>query len=583
MIDCIRNLRKIMNRAQKVRVLIIAVMMLIGAALETLSVSLIIPLITLMMDSGAMESNEIVIFVCDLLNLSDIKQLFLVVILGLIGVYILKNVFLYLMYYVQYRFTYNNQFSTSKVLMDTYLKRPYEFYLNSSTSVIMRIISSDVTNVFSLLITILQFFTEATVSIFLIITLLIVEPVMTVAITVLLLLVMLTVTKVVKPIMHKAGSDMQYNSAAMNKWLLQSVSGIKELKVANKEAYFAEQFQNYGSKTVESMKKNSLLSQLPRLTIETICICGMLGILAIMLASGKELSGMLPQIGAFATAAIRLLPSVNRMNSSLNTMAYLQPSLEKVVENIEEAMQEKEDVRTKKRQETCTKTPLPLEREVKMEKITYAYPNTKVKIFDQADMVIPVGQSVAVIGASGAGKTTIVDILLGLLPQQEGKVLADGVDIEERYYDWLMQVGYIPQLIYLLDDTILANVAFGWAEEDISEEAVWKALQDAQMKDFVENLPEGVYTMIGERGVRLSGGQRQRIGIARALYMDPKFLIFDEATSALDNETESAIMDSIQKLHGKKTMVIIAHRLGTIQHCDIIYKVVDGKLIQTTL
>ncbi len=221
---------------------------------------------------------------------------------------------------------------------------------------------------------------------------------------------------------------------------------------------------------------------------------------------------------------------------------------------------------------------LPVEKEIVLENITYAYPNTEKLIFDRAGMKIPVGSSVGIVGGSGSGKTTIVDILLGLLKVREGKISADGADIMEHYRGWLKNVGYIPQMIFLLDDDIRKNVAFGIPEEEIDEKKLWYALREAQLDEFVKSLPEGVHTGIGERGIRISGGQRQRIGIARALYHDPEVLILDEATSALDNDTEAAIMDSINRFQGRKTLVIIAHRLQTIEKCDMVYRVENGKI-----
>ena len=217
---------------------------------------------------------------------------------------------------------------------------------------------------------------------------------------------------------------------------------------------------------------------------------------------------------------------------------------------------------------------------VELSDITYSYPNAEHPVLEHANMVIPVGKSVGIVGSSGSGKTTAIDILLGLLSPQEGHVLVDGVDIQQDYSGWLSHLGYIPQMIFMLDDTIRANVAFGIPKENVAEEQVWRALEEAQLKDFVESLPEGLDTTIGERGVRLSGGQRQRIGIARVLYTDPELLIFDEATSALDNETEAAIMESINALHGKKTLVIIAHRLTTIEECDMVYRVENGDIVR---
>ena len=221
---------------------------------------------------------------------------------------------------------------------------------------------------------------------------------------------------------------------------------------------------------------------------------------------------------------------------------------------------------------------LPVTREVKLSDITYHYPNSDKLIFDHATVSFPIGRSIGIVGTSGAGKTTIIDILLGLLKLQGGSVLADDVNIQEHYREWLANVGYIPQMIFLLDADIRKNVAFGVPEEDIDDEKLWYALQEAQLDEFVRTLPEGVNTGIGERGIRLSGGQRQRIGIARALYNDPEVLILDEATSALDNDTEAAIMESINRLHGKKTLVIIAHRLQTIEKCDMVFRVESGKI-----
>jgi ABC-type multidrug transport system fused ATPase/permease subunit len=226
---------------------------------------------------------------------------------------------------------------------------------------------------------------------------------------------------------------------------------------------------------------------------------------------------------------------------------------------------------------------LHLEKEISLKDITFAYPDAEVNIFTDANMVVPKGKSVGIMGPSGAGKSTIVDVLLGLLHVKSGEVLCDGSNIFSNYDSWLAQIGYIPQSIYLVDESIRANIAFGIDEDQIDDNRIWEVMKEAQLADFVKSLPEGLDTRIGDRGVRLSGGQRQRIGIARALYHNPEILVFDEATSALDNETEAAVMEAINSFHGKKTMVIIAHRLNTIANCDIIYEVKDEKIHETSL
>lgn len=275
-----------------------------------------------------------------------------------------------------------------------------------------------------------------------------------------------------------------------------------------------------------------------------------------------------------AAAAFILLPSVNRINNQINSIAYFEPFFMGVSDNLQDEISgEKVDMTFA----TDEEEKLPIRESIELKNITYAYPNTDKLIFDHADLKIPVGASVGIVGTSGAGKSTVVDILLGLLEVREGTICADGKDVKLNYRKWLKNVGYIPQMIFMLDDTIRKNVAFGVPEDKIDEERLWAVLKEAQLDEFIKTLPEGLDTGIGERGIRLSGGQRQRIGIARALYNNPEVLILDEATSALDNDTEAAIMESINRLHGKKTLIIIAHRLQTIEKCDIVYRVENGK------
>ena len=283
---------------------------------------------------------------------------------------------------------------------------------------------------------------------------------------------------------------------------------------------------------------------------------------------------MMPVISAFALAAMRLMPCANRINNQLTSMAYFEPFFFGVSDNLQDEIS---DANVDMSFAKDTDKKLEIKEKIEIKDITYSYPNTDVLIFDKANMEIPIGSSVGIVGSSGAGKTTIVDVLLGLLEVKGGNIYADGVDVKDEYRAWLKNIGYIPQMIFMLDETIRKNVAFGIPDEKISEKRIWEVLEEAQLDTFVRGLPEGLDTSIGERGIRLSGGQRQRIGIARALYNDPEVLILDEATSALDNDTEAAIMESIDHFHGRKTLIIIAHRLQTIEKCDMIYRVEAGK------
>ena len=586
MVQIIKKISRLLNGQQKLRVIIIGIMMLIGAFLETLGVGLILPLVSSITMPDIIEKNKFAKMMCEIFDLHATRTFIIVVILALIFVYIFKNLYLFFEYYVQYRFICNNRFAVQSKLMNIYLHRPYEFFLNAESGEIVRVITDDTQNTFYLLSTVLSFFTEAVISVALVFTIIVVDPFMAFLVAAVLGGMMLLIGKLIKPVLKRAGVKYQQNAAKMNKWLLQAISGIKEVKVAEKEDYFLDQFSRYGKRAIDTEKKNQVLGTVPRLAIEAFGISAMLAVIAILMWRGREVDTMLPQLSAFAMAAVRLMPSVNRMSAALNSMSYQEPALDKMLEHLYVAEKwEKEHagetvVGVRDTSTASHGREMTLDRQVELSDITYSYPNAEQSVLEHANMVIPVGKSVGIVGASGSGKTTAIDILLGLLPPQEGQVLIDDIDIREDYDGWLAHLGYIPQMIFMLDDTIRANVAFGIPAKEVDDSQVWKALEEAQLKEFVQSLPDGLDTTIGERGVRLSGGQRQRIGIARALYTDPQLLIFDEATSALDNETEASIMESINALHGTKTLVIIAHRLTTIEECDMVYRVENGKIVK---
>ena len=507
---------------------------------------------------------------------------FMILILCLIILgFVLKNIFLYFQNVVQLRFVYTNQFETSQRMMINFMKRPYEYYLNADTSVIQRMITSDVNNMYGLILACLQLVSEVIIFVFLTVTLTSQAPQMILTIAALLVAVLLIIKCVLKPIMRQAGQENQDYYSGLYKWIEESVMGIKEIKIANKENYFITEYGKCGRGYVSAVQRYNIFNATPRLLIETVCMAGLILYLILMILSGADVTAMVPQIGAFSVAAMRLLPSANRINNYLTSISYFEPFFMGVSDNLQDEIHDENVVydesayRVKKDVEK-----LPVKKEIVLDDIVYRYPNSDVLIFDHAHMEVPVGKSVGIVGTSGAGKTTIVDIMLGLLRISEGSILADGVEVRDHYESWLKNIGYIPQNIFMVDSTIRKNVAFGCADDEIDDAKVWEALKKASLDEFVRGLPQGLDTGIGERGIRISGGQRQRIGIARALYEDPEVLVLDEATSALDNDTEAAIMESINSLHGHKTLVIIAHRLQTIEKCDIVYRVEDGRIVR---
>lgn len=576
----LNKLDVILNEQQKRRMKLLVVMMVLAAILETMSVSLILPIATVLTNPSSVEGDGIVAVLYRLFACDSVQQFAIIMLLAILTAFIAKNVFLFIQTKMQLDFVYDNQFETSRKMMINFMKRPYEYYLNAETAVIQRNITSDVNNMYAMVLSILQLMSEFVVCAFLGIYLFIQDAIMFLVIGGLLISLLLVIKVILKPIMIRAGKENQDYYAGLFKWINQAVTGIKEIKIANKESYFISEYAKCGDGYVQAVKKYSLYNNVPKLLIETVCIAGFVVYMLIAFAIGKDMESIIVSISAFAVAAIKLLPSANRINNQLTNIAYFEPFFYGASDNLQADISDKTivyDAGAYTGEETIEK--LPIHQEILLEDICYKYPNTEKYIFDHMDMRIPIGQSVGIVGTSGSGKTTVVDILLGLLDMEAGKITADGTDVntKEHYPRWLSNVGYIPQTIFMLDSDIRHNVAFGVPDELIDDDKVWNALKEAQLDTFVRTLPKGLSTEIGERGIRLSGGQRQRIGIARALFNDPEVLVLDEATSALDNGTEAAIMDSVNSLHGKKTLIIIAHRLQTIEKCDMVYRVENGK------
>ena len=575
-----KKLMVLLDKRQKKQMVGIVFLMLVGGILESLGIAMIAPVMQIVIDENQVETNKYLSAIYHGLNMENSTQLAELIMVGIILVFILKNLFLFMVNRVQLKFVYTNQFATSRRMMINFMQRPYEYYLNADTAVIQRSITSDVNNMYGLILSCLGLISEAIVFACLVFILVRLDPVMSITIASLLILVLLIIKFVIKPVMVKAGQDNQDFYSGLYKWINESVTGIKEIKIANKENYFINGYADCGSGYVNAVQKYNLYNSTPRLLIETIAIVGMIGYLLVRMIGGTELADLVPSLSVIVAAAARLLPSANRINNYQTSIAYFEPFLMNVSDNLQQEIHDgsvsynSEDYRKKTQVEK-----LPVTKSIDMVDISYRYPNTEHLILDKASMQIPVGKSVGIVGTSGAGKTTIVDVLLGLLKPEAGQILADGTDVMGNYKGWLKNVGYIPQTIFMVDSTIRKNVAFGYPDEDIDDNKVWQALKEASLDEFVKGLPEGLDTQIGERGIRLSGGQRQRIGIARALFEDPEVLVLDEATSALDNETEAAIMDSINRLHGRKTLIIIAHRLQTIEKCDMVYRIEDGKAV----
>lgn len=584
-ITLLGKVRAIFDRKQKWQLVGLGIMIFIGGLLETLGVSAMIPVVQALLAPdelmGYIDRIPVVKNLCDALSITTVKQVTMALLYGMMAIYVIKNLYILLLTYMQNTFITKNRNRMISRVMAEFLNRPYEKYLGADIPTVFRITDSDIPQTFSLILAMLQLASEVVVSCLIFMVLLLNDPRMTLFIIVVFGLLTLFIVKVFKPRLNRIGARNQAIQSRIAKWRIQATYGLKDVKVLNREEFYVRNYYETGKVGAEVARNYAVLNNMPRLLIETVFIVSVLGFLVVYINGGGDITAMVTTISAFAIAAVRVLPSVNRINTYITEIAYTQPSLDFVYDNLQEGM--KTDAMLAERRAYSQVEKLKLDHQIELDHISFHYPDSDKNIFEDAHMIVPKGKSVGIIGTSGAGKSTIVDILLGLLHAQTGTITCDGVDIFKNYESWLAQIGYIPQSIYLIDESIRDNIAFGIDADKIDEKRIWEVLEEAQLKEFVEELPEGLDTTIGDRGVRLSGGQRQRIGIARALYNDPEILVFDEATSALDNDTEAAVMEAVNSFHGRKTMIIIAHRLNTIEKCDMIYKVENMKLVETTL
>ena len=571
------KLNYIFKTKDRVKIALLLIMVVAGSFMELLGVAIFSPFIEIIMNPQTIQENEYLQMTYVLFGCNNSKEYLAVIAVCIIFIYIFKNVFLWIEQDCILKFSYNMQRKLSTRLLNTYLQEPYTFHLNKNVAELQRSMQEDTALFSQVLIHTLQLIAEITVCGVIGVYLFIVSKSITAVVVGLLIVCVGVFTTITKRFSKRLGKDAQIYKAKLYQWVNQSMGGVKEVKVLNREDYFVQNYEKYYKLYIKGLRLNKLLSITPKYVVEASCMTGLLIAIIVKMFFGQkdDIATFIPQLSVFAVAAFRLMPSVGKINEHINNILYAAPSVELIYHDLKEIEDfQKTEVNEEKEWK--------FEHQIEARNITYAYPDSEKNVLENAGCVIPKGKTAAFIGGSGAGKTTIVDIILGLLTPQVGKVMADDMNIFKNLSTWHHQIGYIPQTIYLSDDTIRNNVAFGIMEEDINEQAVLEALDKAQLLEFIDALPEGLNTMVGDRGVRLSGGQRQRIGIARALYHNPEILVLDEATSALDNETEAAVMEAVEGLRGKHTIIIIAHRLTTIRNADIIYEVCDGKITEKT-
>lgn len=574
--NIVQELNYLFDRKMKFKAFFVLVIIMLGSVVELLGVSIILPVISLATDVNAVNTNKVCIIISKVLNTKDNRVVLLVLIVIIIMIYVLKNIYLAWMTHRMNCFSKNTMRHFSTSLLTSYMKQPYAYFLNKNTAEILRSINSDTVNLYTTIANTMQVISQGITVILLIFYSILTNPVLTFLVAVLLGGSAAVIILFIQKKMRRMGQEYQQAASFIIKYAKQSFEGIKEVKITNRENYFINQYADVYERASEIERIHNLLSNLPKYLIETICIGGVMLYLAISILIGGELTTLIPQLGVFAVVAFKLLPCINSLYTNFSSMIYHKASIDVIYHDIKEVENVEANFADEFKEGKINK----FDKEIQVNNISFSYEGNGQKVLDRINILIKKGTSIAFIGESGGGKSTLVDIILGLLTPQQGEIFVDGINIKEDLRGWHSRIGYIPQMIFLLDDSIRRNIAFGIDDTQIDDTRIWHALKEAKLDEFVEGLEKGLDTEVGESGTRLSGGQKQRIGIARALYNNPDILVFDEATSALDTETEREVMEAIENLHGSKTMIMIAHRISTIENCDHVYRVGEQTLVK---
>ena len=547
---------------------------------ELLGVTAILPFVYALMDPDAVLNFPYAKPIFDYFGVTDAHGVLVILGVFIVVLYIVKNAFLIFSYWYQYYFNSRIKKELAIKMLHSFLSRPYQFFLDTTAGEISRACSSDTTAVYTSIQALFQLamslFTTLLIGTYMIIS----DPIIAIGTLSVAGIAVAVLTKVLKPTMKKLASKVMAAEKIQNDAFNQTVYGIKELYVMGRQELFLNDYDRACEEIRKATVKDNTVAIIPNRLIESLFISGFMGIVLFRLSSGGNMDAFVPKIASFAVGAFKVLPYISGITNKLNKLVYNKPFINNAYKNLKaaEEYQKELELYTKERKsidkDGKANPTISFVKNIEVKNILWQYSKGNSPVLTDTNISLTKGESIAFIGASGAGKTTLADIILGLLKPQQGSVYMDGMDVFAMPKTWANIVGYVPQSVFLLAGTIRDNIAFGM--KNFTDEEIWDALEKAQLADFVSALPEGINTYVGERGVKLSGGQRQRIAIARALANKPEILVLDEATSALDNETETAIMESIDSLQGQITMIIVAHRLTTIKNCDRIYRIGDG-------
>jgi len=540
-------------------------LILIGTLLETLSVGMMIPVLSVI----AADEKDISLFFFSIEPSIERAQLIQLAVGLILFIYVFKNVFLAWSTWIQRGFLTRVTSRIAARMLEIYIRQPYAFHLRKNSSTLIRNTQDASILVAGGIEPMLTILTEGLIAVALFSVLVVVEPLGTICVVGMLLSATFVFQKFFDKRLQRWGTLRQIQKGSIIQTIQQSLGAVKDVQVLGREEWFVSEHNEKQSTDAELLRRINTVQAIPRLWLEVMAIAGLAGLVAIMVATGKDIEKIIPTVGLFAATSFKVLPSINKLVSSKQTLKVSRSTIETIhhdlslsVSIIESSLNSSFEFKN-----------------VEVENLSFKYEQSEGLVLSSINLKISSGEAVGFVGQSGSGKSTLIDIMLGLLHPQSGSVSINGQRIDDVKQDWQKAIGYIPQTIFLMDDSLRRNIAIGIADSEIDEVAIRDALKSAQLEEFVSSLPEGLDTVVGERGVRLSGGQRQRIGIARALYHRPSVLVLDEATSSLDTETEHGVMQAVQALQGDKTVIIVAHRLSTVEYCDRLYRLDAGRIV----